>query len=74
MKIIAIKQIISGKNIFFITDTYEELTLEEIISFVKKGEVSNVETVCSKIGTQYIRSKANRSKSDNLDRMSITCN
>ncbi|MGK5093523.1 DUF3892 domain-containing protein [Deltaproteobacteria bacterium TL4] len=74
MNIIAIKQLESGKNVFFITDEYEEYTLEEIITLVKKGKVDNVQTVCTEIGTQYIRSKANQFKSDNLDSIAISCN
>ena len=74
MKIIAIKQLKSGKNVFFILDTYEEFTLDELIPLVRKNKIKNIQTVCSKVGTIYLRSKANRAKKDNLDKIAITCN
>ena len=74
MKINAIKQVRSGKNIHFITDEIQEYDLNSILELGERGALENATVVTTKTGKQYLRSKANASTFDNLDRVAITCN
>tara|TARA_B100000586_G_C20046263_1_gene400003 strand:+ start:212 stop:868 length:657 start_codon:yes stop_codon:yes gene_type:complete len=74
MSVSAIKQLKSGKNIYFITNKFNEYSLEEIILQGEKGVLENITIVTTKSGEKYIRSKPNQNKKDNLDRVAITCN
>jgi len=74
MKIKAIKQVRSGKNICFITDEIQEYDLDSILELGERGALENATVVTTKTGKQYLRSKANTSEFDNLDTVAITCN
>jgi len=71
MKIILTIHDEKGKNILFILDNLQSLTLAETINLVKRGEISGLNIVKSKRGT-YVRSHPNITKKDNLDFLSIS--
>ena len=48
MQIIAIKQIKSGKNVYFITDEYNEYDLEKILELGERGGLENVRVISTK--------------------------
>ncbi|MBT4552328.1 hypothetical protein HOC37_05045, partial [bacterium] len=48
MQIIAIKQIKSGKNVYFITDEYNEYDLEKILELGERGVLENVRVISTK--------------------------
>jgi|DEB0MinimDraft_6_1074348.scaffolds.fasta_scaffold121283_1 hypothetical protein len=73
MSIISIKQLRSGKNIHFITDEFNEYSLDDILSQGEKGVLENVTIVSTKSGKKYLRSKPNQNEKDNLENFAITC-
>lgn len=74
MKIIAIRQIKSGKNIHFITNEIQEYDLDAVLELGERGVLENVTVVTTKAGQGYLRSIPNKSELDNLDSLAITCN
>ncbi|MFC1753342.1 DUF3892 domain-containing protein [Thermoproteota archaeon] len=66
MKIILTITDSNGKNIAFVTDNHQTLTLEEGISAVRNNEIKGVHIVESKNGT-YLRANPNSKIADNLD-------
>ncbi|MCP4051320.1 MAG: DUF2778 domain-containing protein [bacterium] len=74
MSFIAIKERRSGKNTDFITDKFNEYSLDEILAQGEKGVLENITLVKTKSGKTYLRSKANQNNKDNLESVAITCN
>jgi len=74
MKVIAIKQSSSGQNIHFISDEFTEYALIDILSLNEKNSLENIKVFSTKSGRQAIRLKPNKSTSDNLEKVAITCN
>ncbi len=69
MKIILVIENEKGKNILFITNSMQLLTLEEALQAVLAGEIENTHTVKD----NFIRSNLNKTDEDNLDTLTISC-
>ena len=74
MNFLAIKQRQTGKNVHFISDDFQEHSLEEAIIMGEKDIFVNVKVVGKTPGRKYLRSIPNSNSSDNLDSIAITCN
>ncbi len=74
MKLVAIEQQRSGKNIQFVTDEFKNYTLTQLLKQKEIIPLENVTVIEQKSGDKYLRSKQNSDKSDNLDEIAITCN
>lgn len=70
MEIILVLSNENGKNVLFVLDNLQALSLEEVIEEIKKGEITGVHAVKATGGT-YIRSNPNATAVDNLDFISI---
>jgi hypothetical protein len=74
MNIIAIRQTSSGQNVHFISEDFSEYSLSDLIFFAANKIFDNIKLLTTKSGNKTVRVKANHSKKDNFDRISITCN
>jgi len=70
MKIILVISDKTGKNILFILDNLQALSLKEAINMMVRGDISGVHVV-GKGGGKYLRSNPNTTKADNLDSIAI---
>ena len=68
MKIILVIENEKGKNILFITNSMQSLTLVEALQAVQTEEIENTHTVRD----NYIRSNPNKTAEDNLDILTIS--
>lgn len=73
MKLIAIKQLKSGKNIEFINDNFQVIDLNKALDLAKKGVLENVTVITSLNNKKYLRAVPNQSSEDNLENIAITC-
>lgn len=70
-KIILVITDIKGRNVLFILDNLEAITLEQLIQKIENKEFTNL-CVIKRKNIEYIRSKPNISKTDNLKNISIS--
>lgn len=70
MKIIMVVKNRLGKTTAFITDGFQTLSLEEVISHIEKGLLKGIHIVVTKQGP-YVRSDPNQSQSDNLNSLTV---
>lgn len=59
-----------GKTTAFITDAFETLSLESVISHIQNGLLQGIHIVETKSGI-YVRSDRNQSKADNLGTLTV---
>lgn len=71
MKIVAVKQTVSGQNIHFISDEFSEYTLEDLLALGEKIPIENIKIFTPKTGRKAVRLKANQSTLDNLGKEEI---
>ncbi|OGC19746.1 hypothetical protein A2282_08955 [candidate division WOR-1 bacterium RIFOXYA12_FULL_36_13] len=71
MEILLVIEDKKGRNILFVMDNFQTLTIKGVIDFIKNGIVSGLHLVSTKSGV-YIRSNLNSKKDDNLDSISIS--
>jgi hypothetical protein len=73
MKVILVVEDIKGKNILFITDYGQALSLEEALLEAQAGKIDNSHVVNAD-KTSFIRSNPNKIEIDNLDALTISYN
>lgn len=71
MKITLVVTNTRGKNVVFISDSLQAMSLEEALQAADKGALENAYSVRGKFGV-YLRSLPNASGKDNLDALSVT--
>lgn len=71
MKITLVVTNTRGKNVVFISDSLQAMSLEEALQAADKGALENAYSVRGKFGV-YLRSLPNVSGKDNLDALSVT--
>ncbi len=69
-KIIMVVKNRTGNTSAFITNAFQTLSLEEVISYVKRGLLMGIHIVETKHGA-YVRSNRNQSQADNLNSLSV---
>jgi len=71
MKIVLVATDSTGKNLGFISDSMKVLSLENVLTSIRSGDIEGVHLVQSRHG-KYVRSAPNTSEKDNLDAISIS--
>ena len=71
MKIILVITDSKRKNLFFVSDSLELLTLQDMFSEVDSGRIGKIYAVNGTFG-KYLRSTPNTSEKDNLDNLSVS--
>lgn len=71
MKIILVIENLKRQNVFFVTENFQILSLDEAISATQNAKIENVHIVCTKSG-KYLRSNPNVEKQDNLESLAVS--
>ena len=71
MKIILVATGAKGKNVVFVSDTFQSYSLEEAVKLVKEGKFENVYVVKGKSGT-YLRTSRNVPKKERLEQLAVS--
>lgn len=71
MKITLVVTNTRGKNVVFVSNSLQAMSLEEALHVADKGALENAYSVRGKFGV-YLRSLPNASRKDNLDVLSVT--
>ena len=60
------------KSELFISQNFEPILLKDVVELILNNQLSDFQVIKTKSGIQYVRSKPNQLKSDNIDSISVT--